>query len=76
MGTCSRIWFPIFGIIGKYDMNLKKHEAICVVDVWDGGLRTDEVQQLHVMVRCVLDENYTKSDPFLCMPQFCDKDIR
>ncbi len=51
-------------------MNLKQHEAVSVVDVWDGGLRTDAVQQLHVMVRAVLDENYTKPDPFLCMDEY------
>ena len=51
-------------------MNLKKHDAVSVVDVWDGGIRTDAVQQLHVMVRAVLDENYTKPDPFLCMDEY------
>lgn len=53
-------------------MNLKQHDAVSVVDVWDGGIRSDAVQQLHIMVRAVLDENYTKPDPFLSLPQYKD----
>jgi len=54
-------------IIGD-GMNLKIHEAVSANAVFKDGIRTDVVQQLHVMVRQVLDENYSKPNPFLCMP--------
>lgn len=57
-------------------MNLKQHDAVEVVDVWEGNLRSNEVQQLHVMVRKVLDDNYTKPDPFLSVPLDDDKEER
>ena len=59
--------------INGVNMNLKIHEAVSANAVFKDGLCTDKVQQLHVMVRAVLDENYAKPNPFLCMPR-CDKD--
>lgn len=63
-------------LFGTCVMNLKQHDAVEVVDVWDGNLRSNEVQQLHVMVRKVLDDNYTKPDPFLSVPLDDDKEER
>lgn len=57
-------------------MNLKQHEAVEVVDVWDGNLRSNDVQQLHVMVRKVLDDNYTKPDPFLVIDVCIEEDVQ